>query len=148
MSTETIESTAEVAVKRRPINTDIEINLDAVAEVTGHAFARTAYVLPDDHPLMILYRRSLDRGVALDIPTNDPRSVIALLRRVAAQKKNGMRIDKGSSAYVSYLNKVEKARAEGSPEPEAVPYSGHVRFQTNAVRASGRGRRKTEDASE
>lgn len=130
MTAPTTEAPATEAPKRtrRPkVSPNLDVQIEAVHVVTGrNPFARASYSIPDDHPVAQLFTQSLEHEVALDVTTGDPASVVALLRRIAAEKNRGVRFDKQTLKHIS---------------KDGGPYDGVLSFQAMSKRATGRGRK-------
>lgn len=126
------ESTEKDTVTRARINYDVApVSVEPVTD--DNPFSRGAVkTIEDDHPLMKVYNVSLEKSAPLKITTDDPRSTVAVLRRIATQKKNGIRFDAATREHLK--------------DPENHAYPGHVIFKVNPKRAENRGRKaKTEE---
>lgn len=69
---------------------DVAFGDIAVADPT--TFAPAVKRIPDEHPLMVAFRRSYDDGVGLDVPTPDVDGMTKILRRIANQEGKGVHI--------------------------------------------------------
>lgn len=105
--------------ERRPFTLDVQIEGVSVVK-DENPFARGSYVIPDDHPLVEVFDKSAEHDVALNVKTPDPASVVKILQRIAAQKKQGVRIDKETRAHLS---------------KDGGPYNGVVTFKATKKRA-------------
>lgn len=99
---ETVETVAADAPKRTKTKIDYSnLPIGNVAAVTEkNPFGRGSQKLPEDNPIVILYRQSFEAEKPIRIATDEPRKIITALRRVANQEDRGVRIKEEENAVV------------------------------------------------
>lgn len=95
---------------------DVQFGEIAVADPA--TFAPPVKRIPDDHPLMVAFRRSYDDKVGLDVTTPDQDAMAKILRRIASQEGKGVSIKTPRAGVVSFqaterrvVNRGKKDRA-------------------------------------
>lgn len=78
-----------------------DVTFTEIKPAAPDTFQRKTNLIPDDYPLMVAFRRSYDTKSPVDIATDDPATIIKVIRRIAAQEAKGVQV-KPREGFVAF----------------------------------------------